>query len=54
MFVTEMDENEFYDHNPLMLSKGPFTLAMKDVRPSTTTMVGWPFTGSAFTIEIRK
>ena len=35
-------------------SNAPFTLAVKDVRPSTAMTVGWPFTGSAFTIEIWK
>ena len=33
---------------------GPFTSCLKDVRPSTAMTVGWPFTGSAFTLEIRK
>ena len=32
----------------------PFTLAVKDVRLSTAMTVGWPITGSAFTIEIWK
>jgi hypothetical protein len=34
--------------------KAPFTTCLNDVRPSTATTVGWQFTGSAFTIEIRK
>jgi len=38
----------------LKKSEGPFTLCLNDVRPSTATTVGWLFTGSAFTIEIRK
>jgi hypothetical protein len=35
-------------------SEAPFTLCLNDVCPSTATTVGWQFTGSAFTIEIRK
>ena len=35
-------------------SQGPFTSCLRDVRPSTTMTVGWQFTGSAFTLEIRK
>ena len=35
-------------------SEGPFTSCLKDVPPSTAMTIGWQFTGSAFTLEIRK
>jgi hypothetical protein len=34
--------------------EGPFTSCLNDVRPSIAMTVGWQFTGSAFTLEIRK
>ena len=37
-----------------MRFEGMFTSSLKDVRPSTAMTTGWQFTGSAFTLEIRK
>ena len=36
------------------LIKGPFAFAVKNMSLSTATTVGWPFTGSAFTIRPRQ
>ena len=50
--------NQFSSRNVhgfyMKMSYGPFTSCLKDVRPSTAMTVGWLFTGSAFTLEIRK
>ena len=34
--------------------EGPFTSCLKDVHSSIAMTVGWQFTGSAFTLEVRK